>query len=137
MVNRRTVLAFAAALCLGIFGLNAGEKKEEHAHHHGPHDGEIAEVGDDNDTHLEIVHDEKAGKLTVYVLAKDMKTPVNLAEAPKLNLKSKNGNKQLDMTGKDSQWEATDELLKEEPEGRVQVKLADGKKYNVRLVHHH
>lgn len=139
MVNRRSVLALAAALFIGVFGARADDKdkKHDHDHHHGPHDGEIAEVGDDADTHLEIVHDEKAGKLTVYVLGKDMKTPVNLAEAPKLNLKSKKGNKQLEMTGKDSKWEATDDLLKEEPDGRVQVKLADGKKYNVKLEHHH
>lgn len=137
MVNRRTILAFAAAMFIGVFGARADDKDKKHEHHHGPNDGEIAEVGDDADTHLEIVHDQKAGKLTVYVLGKDMKTAVNLSEAPKLNLKSKKGNKQLEMTGKDSKWEATDDLLKEEADGRIQVKLADGKKYNVKLEHHH
>jgi hypothetical protein len=137
MISRRIFLSVATALCLTVSTLSAGEKKNEHDHHHGPHDGEIVEVGDDKRTHIEIVHDEKAGKLTIYVFGKDMKTAVNIADAPKLNLKSSKGNKQLEMSGKDSQWEATDELLKEEPNGRVQLKLADGKKYNVRLDHHH
>jgi len=48
-------------------------------------------------------------------------------------LKTKAGNKQLEMKGADSKWEITDDVLKEEPNGRMVVVLPDGKKYNVKL----
>jgi hypothetical protein len=134
---RRTIGLVAGALLLCVLPLRAEEAKHEHAHGHGPHEGELAEVGDKDDHHVEIKHDDAAGKITLWILAGDAKTIVKIADAPKLNLKSKQGNKQLEMKAAGDGWEASDELLKEEPEGRVQVILADGKKYNVKLEHHH
>jgi len=133
----------AACAVLALF---AGGRllAEEHKHEaKGPHGGEILEVGDKDDHHLEMIHDDKAGKLTLYLLAKDMKTAVAIKDAPKLNLKGKDGNKQLDTKaveakeGAASQFEVTDEALKAEPEGRIAITLADGKKHNVNLKHEH
>jgi hypothetical protein len=50
--------------------------EEEHAHaSHGPHDGTIIELGDEN-YHAELVHDEATGKITVYVLDSAAKSAV-------------------------------------------------------------
>ncbi|MCZ7648061.1 MAG: hypothetical protein M5U26_22845 [Planctomycetota bacterium] len=99
--------------------------------------------GDPGDTHAELVHDHAGGKLTLYLLAKDMKSPVAIKEAPKLNLKAKDGNKQLEMKAvepkdeKASQFVAEDESLKADPlAGRISITLDDGKKYNVKLEDH-
>lgn len=113
-------------------GLALAEEKHEHGGK-GPHGGAIVEVGDKEDHHVELVHDDKAGKITVYFLLADQKTAFNVKEAPKLNLKTKAGNKQLELKGADSKWEVTDDVLKEGPNGRMSVVLPDGKKYNVKL----
>lgn len=116
-------------------------KKEEHAHEHGPHGGEVLEVGEEI-AHIELVHDEKAGKMTLYILGKDGKTAEAIEEAPMLNVKHKDTQKQIKTTAvnatqnKSSQFEATDEILKEEVEGRIAVTIK-GTKYNVDLEHHH
>lgn len=139
--NGRFIVACAALALFASGQLLAEEHKHEAK---GPHGGEIAEVGDKDDTHAELVHDEKAGKLTIYLLGKDQKTPVAIKDAPKINLKTKDGNKQIEMKaveakdGAASQYEATDEALKADPlDGRIVVTLADGKKYNVSLKHEH
>ena len=41
--------------------------------HEGPHGGHILEVGD-HVAHLEVMHDESAGKMTIYVLGPDAKS---------------------------------------------------------------
>ena len=131
--TQRFLAAATVILLGGIFSIQA-EEKLAHAHAgKGPNGGEIVEIGDKDDHHVEIVHDDKGGKLTAYFLLADQKTPFAVNEAPKLNLKTKDGNKQLEMKGKDSKWEATDDVLKEEPSGRISVTLPDGKKYNVKL----
>ena len=131
-MDKLRILALLA-LCSGFSAARAEEKP---AHEHGkkgPNGGGLVEVGDPDDHHLEIVHDEKAGKLSIYCLLADQKTPYTPKEALKLNLKTKDGNKQFTLTGKDSAWEVTDDALKAEPEGRIVVVLPDGKKYNVTL----
>jgi hypothetical protein len=42
----------------------------DHAHVHGPHDGELIELGDE-EYHAELVHDPQANTVTVYLLDKD------------------------------------------------------------------
>jgi len=133
-------LALASLVCLNG-ALVAGEKKEEHKHddHKAPHGGALLEVGE-HLAHIELVRDEKSGKITLYILGKDAKTAVALTDAPKINLKGKAGKKQLEtksvgVTG--AEFEATDELLKaHELEGRIVVTIA-GKKYNVDLKDDH
>ncbi len=127
-------LAILGLITLGYCASGRAEEKPAHAHGgKGPNGGALVEVGDADDHHVEVVHDEKAGKLTLHCLLADQKTPYTPKEALKLNLKTKDGNKQIVMTGKDSKWEAIDDVLKEEPNGRVVVVLPDGKKYNVTL----
>ena len=49
---------------------------EPHAHHeHGPHGGHIVELGGE-EYHAEITLDPQSRKLTVYLLGKDVKTPL-------------------------------------------------------------
>lgn len=142
--NERLMLS-CAVVALFAGGRLLAEEKHEHKHgEKGPRGGELLEVGDKEDTHAELVHDEKAGKLTLYLLAKDLKTAVAIKDAPKLNLKAKDGNKQMDLKAVDakdgaaSKFEATDDALKADPlDGRIAVTLADGKKYNVNLKHEH
>lgn len=142
MVRNGSLMLACVALALIAGRLCSEEHKHEHAK--APHGGEWIEVGDKDDTHAELVHDEKAGKLTLYFFAKDQKTPVAIKDAPKINLKAKDGNKQMDMKAVDAkdgaafQYEATDEALKADPlDGRIAITLADGKKYNVNLKHEH
>ena len=117
---------------------------EEHKHeeHKAPHGGPLLEVGEE-EAHLELVHDEKAGKLTLYLLGKDAKTPVAIKDAPKVNLKTDKGPKQIEtkaVEAKDglaSCFEATDDALKADPlNGRIALTLGE-KKYNVELKHEH
>jgi len=91
------------------------------------------------------VHDKTAGKLTLYFFLKDLRTTFTVKDAPKLNLKTRDGNKQLELTGAEYKWEVTNDLLKEEPNGpkfaktmlpRLVLVLDDGKKYNVNLDAH-
>lgn len=128
-------IALLGTMVLGVFSsVQAGEK---HEHTKGPNGGDVLEVGDNEHHHVEFVHDAKVGKLTVYFFLTDLRTTFKVKEAPKLNLKTKAGPKQLEMKG-DEGWkfEATDDALKEQPEGRIVVVLGDGKKYNVNLDPH-
>jgi len=61
-------------------------KKEEHAHV-GPHQGPVAEWGDD-EYHAEFTVDHKAQRVTVYILGPDVKkaTPIK-ADKVKLSVK--------------------------------------------------
>lgn len=132
MDNRRTfLLAALLTAALPLLSLHAADD-----HEHGPNGGDLAEVGDKEHNHVEIKHDEKTGTLKLWVIAKDGKTVVAIKDAPKLNLKSKAGNKQIEMKAAGNGWEATDDILKEEPDGRVQIVIGD-KKHNVKLEHHH
>lgn len=121
---------------------------EDHDHDHGketkgPHGGPIHELRDAGDTHVEVIHDKEAGSVAIHLLGKDMKTPAVIKESPKINLRAKDGNKQIEMKpvapadGKASHFEATNEALKGEPlTGRISITLDDGKKYNVKLESH-
>lgn len=62
----------------------AGEAATEHDDHahahaeeHGPHDGEIVELGGGK-YHAELLHDHAAHKVTVHVLGEDAKTPAKI-----------------------------------------------------------
>ena len=93
----------SAAVMLGLSGLAGcgGEKANEfrafdkgkdtakeaevgHAHVHGPHDGELIDLGE-VEFHAEVVFDEEKHKITLYLLGADAKTPVAI-EAKELSL---------------------------------------------------
>ena len=139
-------LALLAMATLTLSGSAYSEEKKEHKHEDkpGPNGGEVAEVGDKDDTHAELKHDHKNGKMVLWILASDQKTLIAIQESPKINLKAKDGNKQIEMKpvnlkdGAASQWEASDEGFKQDPlDGRISIKLNDGKKYNINLDAHH
>ena len=132
MVNSSKFVAALAVLALGLFAVVHAEEKHAHGGK-GPNGGMLVEVGDPDDHHVEVVHDEKTAMLKVFCLLADQKSPYTPKDAPKLNLVTKDGHKQLEMKGKDAVWEATDDVLKEEPNGRIVIVLPDGKKYNVKL----
>ncbi len=54
-----------------------GHEGHDHSHAHGPHDGHIVEIGEE-EYHAEWTHNGK-GKVTVYVLDKEMKKEVPIA----------------------------------------------------------
>jgi hypothetical protein len=143
---RRSNWVGIAVLLLVSILVNAEEKKADHHHDEaGPNGGELQDVGDKLGHHAEVKHDHKNGKTNFWIIGPDAKTAVPLAtkEPPKVNLKSKDGNKQLEMKpvnekdGAATQWEAADEGFKQDPiDGRIQFRLPDGKKYNVKLDPH-
>ena len=78
------ILALAAAGC-GSPAANAPvadahDHEHEHEHEAGPHGGAIIELGDN---HAELVHDDAAGTVTVYILdgAATANVPVDAADA--------------------------------------------------------
>lgn len=106
---------------------------------HGPHGGHVLEVGD-HVAHLEVLHDEGAGKITLYVLGTDGKSPLAIEKAPQLKLLTADGPKALDTKAQDdsgSVFAVTDTALKgQEPQGRVTI-VVNGKVYNPGLEHDH
>lgn len=88
--------------------------------------------------HLEVLHDEEAGTITMYALSADL-APTELASAPVLNLIVGGGPKQIEATGggPSAEWVFSDPALKGEPEGaRLRVVL-DGVTYTPDLPHQH
>src|SRR5438094_7539918 len=88
------MLATAVALWLG--GCNraanhsettpkAGESGEHEHQHHGPHNGHLMEIGDE-EYHAEWTHDE-SGKVTFYILDADAKTEVPSADKIVIDVK--------------------------------------------------
>ena len=117
----------------GKDGSGAGAHEE-----HGPHGGELIELGE-HVAHLEVVHDDDAGTITLYALDSDLQ-PTALAKAPVLNLMTSSGSKQVVATARGSaeaEWIFRDPELKGEPEGaRLRVVL-NGVTYTPDLPHHH
>jgi predicted small lipoprotein YifL len=133
-MNRHTlaVLAGVAALLAGCGKDAKGPEPkppEEHSHPPPPHGGELLELGND-EYHLELIHDHDGGHVTVYVLGKDVKTPVPV-EAPVVNLEK--GPVQFTLTavnpgpdGKADTWKGSHEGLRTDPWlGRIRVKIGD------------
>lgn len=133
--------SFVLVAVLSLVGCSddkGGEKKAAPKHEHPPepHGGEVVEVGEEV-AHLEMIHDHVGGKVTVYVLGADLKTPIAI-ETPVVNVKGKDGTGvQFSLTavnpgadGKADTWKGEHEALKTDPwDGRIRVKI-DGKTYN-------
>jgi hypothetical protein len=134
MVRIASLVLFA--LCFG--SVMAADKD----HDEPKHGGVILEVGEEI-AHVEFVHDAKAGKVTLYIYGPDAKTDLPLKEAPKINLKTNDGNKQLETKavnakdGASAQFEVTDDALKSDPlKGRIAL-VVNGKKHNIDLKDEH
>lgn len=133
---RGLVLVFVSMLAFGA--LAADKHDHKHDEHEGSHGGVVLEIGD-HVAHVEVVHDQKAGKITLYLTDKDAKSALAIKDAPKINVKAEKGNKQIEAKAIDakdgaaSQFEATDDVLKADPlKGRIAITINE-KKYNVEL----
>lgn len=116
------------------------EKPGEQAHEHpaAPHGGELLELGEE-EAHLELIHDSKAGRVTVYVLGKDGKTAVAVA-APTIVVATKDGPQELTLTAVNPKADGTADtfkgthagLMAEPLDGRIRVTIG-GKAYQAPL----
>jgi hypothetical protein len=112
----------------------------KHSSHdeHGPHGGELIELGQ-HEAHLEVVHDDAAGTITLYALDANLK-PIALAKGPVLNFNASSGPKQLVATavrGSSTEWIFSDPSLRDEPEGARLVVVLNGITYTPELPHGH
>ena len=129
-------------------GDHADNLHDGHSHaEHGPHDGELIELGR-GEYHAEVVHDDAAGKVTVYLLDGSAKEPVGVAEDElTLNVVAAGKTTQFKLaavpggsTRTNSQFESSDAELGQaldakDLKGRMTVTV-DGKPYSGELTAH-
>jgi len=162
-------LSFCATLALGLSGCG-GESSDKAAssggtetsappatveagHDHpseGPHHGSLIELGNE-EYHAELVHDEQAGTVTIYILDSAAKTSVPIEAADvSINLKHEGRGEQFklaasadpsDGTGKSSRFvsseaELAEDLDREGAEAELVVTI-NGKPYRGALEHEH
>lgn len=127
------------------------EHNHEHAHgSHGPHQGQIIELGNE-EYHAELVHDEQADKVIIYLLGADAKTSQPIADTElKLNFSVDGEAKQFSLSaapldgepqGQSSRFESSEESLHEvidnaKAKGRLNVTI-NGKPYVGTIEGHH
>jgi hypothetical protein len=115
--------------------------------HVGPHQGQIIELGRSHEYHAELVEDEKARKVTIYILDKAMKELPIDQEAVSITLSSAGKSQTFDLAaanrkeGKTAQFDS-DEKLHEAMEKEPKVKLRltvtiAGKPYSGDVTHDH
>jgi hypothetical protein len=129
----------------------AGGKPSEHEHASaGPHGGDLIELGDET-YHVELIHDDRAGEVTFYVLDGTAKktVPIDAADVT-VNLKLAGGPKQFqvaakadsaDPAGKSSRFFSADKELAEGLDAAgadAQIVLTiDGKQFRGAIAHKH
>jgi hypothetical protein len=123
----------------------------DHAHGaEGPHGGSLIELGNE-EYHAEMVHDEQAGTITIYVLDSAAKTgvPIEATEVV-INLKHEGRGEQFklaastestDPAGQSSRFVSSDaelaaDLDHEDAEAELVV-MIQGKPYRGAIEHHH
>lgn len=127
----------------------SGHNHEEHAHPStGPHDGHLIELGKE-EYHAELVHDDDAGTVTIYILDHDAKDAVAIdAKELRINLKHDGKGEQFklaaapqdgDEKGKASRFVSRDKELSEDldhagAEARLVVEIG-GKSYTGEIKH--
>ena len=122
------------------------EDEHDHEEHHGPHGGHVIELGRSHEFHAELVENEEARTVSVYILGKDMQ---ELAiDRPTINLSLIVEGKPQSFAlqaadpadGKASRFDATDSeafaaLHEHEATGKLLVSI-DGKSYSGAIEHH-
>jgi hypothetical protein len=159
-----TVTSLAAGLvgCAGESGTNTAQPSapsasadghDDHDHAHpseGPHHGDLIELGNE-EYHAELVHDDDAGTITIYVLnaAATEAVPIDATEIV-INAKHDGTPKQFklaaspdagDPSGKSSRFVSSDEELvehvgEEDAEPRLVLSI-NGKSYRGTIAHDH
>ena len=132
-------------------GHDHGGAGDAHAHAHpseGPHHGHLIELGQE-EYHAELVHDDATKTVTVYLLDKEAKAPVAIADPEiMLNLAADGQPMQVklaaapqegDPAGQSSRFSVMDEKALEALEapkttGRLNVTI-EGKSYTGEVVH--
>ena len=123
---------------------------DDHDHGHGPHDGEIVEIGSDAH-HAEVVHDETAKSVTVYILDSSAKAsvPIEAAdvtvnvthEGEPMQFKVPASPEADDPAPLTSRFVSTDAALSDElhhaHDDATLVVSISGKQYRGKLVHDH
>ena len=152
-------LSLAAALGIAGCGGNSSppaatvETGHDHDHAHaseGPHGGSLLELGNE-EYHAELVHDEAAGAVTIFVLDSAAKAtaPIDAAEVT-INLKHGDRGEQFklaaspdqtDPPGKSSRYISTDAELAEDldhegAEPQLVITIG-GKQYRANIEHDH
>jgi hypothetical protein len=154
-------LSLFLSACLALLGCGqtaappansaAAGPQAVHAHaEHGPHDGQLIELGED-EYHAELVHDDATDTVTIYLLdrAAKMPVPVEAAELP-LNLVVGGSPAQFALTaarlpgepaGQSSCFKLMDKKLCEAlddkaTKGRLNVTIGS-KPYTGNIEHHH
>jgi hypothetical protein len=97
--------------------------------HVAPHGGEVLDLGD-HEYHLELIHDHTGGRVTVYVLEADLKTPIAVA-APTIVIATKEGPKEFTLTavnpaadGTADTWKGSHPGLIADPwDGRIRLTI--------------
>lgn len=134
---------------LSFAALQNVSAEEEHAHK-GPHKGDLVELGDE-EYHAEIVHDEKEGSVTVYLLGSDAKTAVTTdAKDIAVNAKVKGKGVQLkikpapqkgDKSGTSSRFVSKSkelvELIEDHDAKPMLRVVIEGKTFNGKIEHDH
>ena len=127
-----------------------GHDHDGHGHgdeHQGPHDGHVIELGRNHEFHAELVEDEAASMVTVYMLDKDLKELAIDQSSIVMNLKVDGEGKTFELTavgasgGKASRFDAVDRSLFEalhehEATGKLSV-MINGTPYSGEVEHHH
>ena len=131
-------------------GDTSGEHGHDHGHDHpteGPHDGSLIELGEE-EYHAELVHDDDAGSVTIYILDSAAKKEVAIEAAEvTINVQHDGQGAQFKlpadgaMDGKAVKFVSTDAALAEaldsegaEPQLVVSI---DGKQYRGSVAHDH
>lgn len=151
------------ALSLAAFGCTGSTspapKGDDHAGHdhgdhdhptEGPHGGSLIELGEE-EYHAELVHDEKAGTVTIYILDAhaEKATPIEATELT-INLKHDGMGEQFKLAatpeagepaGKSSKFTSTEAELAEDldhegADAQLVVNI-DGKQYRGAVAHDH
>lgn len=154
----RPLSAFASILVsMALIGCGVGtpsgatKKDGGHAHpEHGPHAGMLIELGEE-EYHGELVHDEKAGTVTVYLLDGAGKNSVGI-EAAEVTINVKQGEKasqfklaasreSTDPEGKSSKFVSSEKALgealdDEKAEAHLVVSIG-GKQFRGKIDAHH
>jgi len=115
-----------------------GEKHDDHeGHAHAAKNGgELFELGA-HEGFLEAKLDHGAGTLKIWIYMGEEMTPARPAEAPVLNLVTKDGPKTLTAMLDDGVWVFADEALKSEPESARFRFTVGGKSYSPAMAHTH
>ncbi len=124
----------------------------DHGHaHHGPHDGDLIELGTDGKYHAEMVHDEATHKITFYILDGSAKKSAPIAAEEVVVNYVKDGSPQqtkvpaapteTDKVGESSRFESKNEELCDaichDPKAKAQLSVMIDDKPYVGAIEHH